>query len=542
MKSTLPMLFALSLLSLQALCAAHQEKATAAGVQVSTRTLDVNRFHVQITDRGNLIRSAGRDPGGALWSWTDTSSNYIFFDQGPWIIGKSQSGLVMGNAYWGTSYVPGPVTDGRPALEVNPQDSVRFHPYKIGRNSSSGDSDVVNWPSDLGAPTGTSGKPLVLGDEVVWSVFNNADSTALPSDWQPSATFNHFPVEIQQTAYARAGSAKDTSLLANTVFYEWTFINKGPAVVESCFVGLWTDIDVGDPLNNPFGVDTITQTGYCWDGSAGDSVAFAPKAAGYTLLYGPRVPDPSSTSAIFRGKTVAGYKNLPLYSFWGMYGDYGAPSRPFPVGPNTVQEAWNIARGYDKTGNLIIDSVTGGPTRFPWSGDPLTGNGWIYNAGWTNGEAGFMFFSGPFTFAPGDTQWVMFAMLPSASRNRFEAIRAVRNNAARLHRLSYQEIAEPQVLAVTQQEGPPLGPRLSQNYPNPFNPLTVISFDCFRRCRVTLSVFSTLGQRVAELVNGDMEAGSHDVKFNAGHLASGVYFYRLQAGAFTQVRAMVLLR
>ena len=57
-----------------------------------------------------------------------------------------------------------------------------------------------------------------------------------------------------------------------------------------------------------------------------------------------------------------------------------------------------------------------------------------------------------------------------------------------------------------------------------------------------LSVFNTLGQQVAQLVNGDLDAGTQEVRFDGSTLASGVYFYRIQAGSFVQTKKFVLLR
>ena len=94
-------------------------------------------------------------------------------------------------------------------------------------------------------------------------------------------------------------------------------------------------------------------------------------------------------------------------------------------------------------------------------------------------------------------------------------------------------------------ESPVLTPTsfsLEQNYPNPFNPSTQISFTVPSRSHVTLTVFNLLGMQVAELVNGEKEAGRYSVQFNGNNLASGVYFYRLHAGNFLQTKKMVLLK
>jgi hypothetical protein len=83
---------------------------------------------------------------------------------------------------------------------------------------------------------------------------------------------------------------------------------------------------------------------------------------------------------------------------------------------------------------------------------------------------------------------------------------------------------------------------LHQNYPNPFNPATTISYDLPTRSHVTLKIFNVLGREVATLVNGEIEAGRHQVRWNADRLASGVYFYRLRAGEFVENRKMILLK
>lgn len=91
---------------------------------------------------------------------------------------------------------------------------------------------------------------------------------------------------------------------------------------------------------------------------------------------------------------------------------------------------------------------------------------------------------------------------------------------------------------------------LEQNYPNPFNPTTTIRFQIPSPGRVTLSVFDVLGKLVATIVDENLPAGYYDRQFNAGNLASGVYFYRVQVsatgnanrGSYVETRRMVLIR
>lgn len=83
---------------------------------------------------------------------------------------------------------------------------------------------------------------------------------------------------------------------------------------------------------------------------------------------------------------------------------------------------------------------------------------------------------------------------------------------------------------------------LEQNYPNPFNPKTVISYQLPVAGFVNLKVFDILGNEVATLVDEHRPAGKYEVDFNAEKLASGIYFYRLQAGEFVQIKKMLMLK
>jgi glucuronoarabinoxylan endo-1,4-beta-xylanase len=84
--------------------------------------------------------------------------------------------------------------------------------------------------------------------------------------------------------------------------------------------------------------------------------------------------------------------------------------------------------------------------------------------------------------------------------------------------------------------------RLRQNYPNPFNPSTTIGFSLPRSGEVSLKIFNPLGEEVATLTSGHMDAGVHSIEWNATGQPSGVYFYRLQAGSCAETRKLVLVR
>jgi hypothetical protein len=88
----------------------------------------------------------------------------------------------------------------------------------------------------------------------------------------------------------------------------------------------------------------------------------------------------------------------------------------------------------------------------------------------------------------------------------------------------------------------PTGFALSQNYPNPFNPATKIAFNLTSSGLATLTVYNILGQKVATVFQKQMDAGTHEVDFNASHLGTGVYFYRLESGNNYAVKKMMVLK
>ncbi len=83
---------------------------------------------------------------------------------------------------------------------------------------------------------------------------------------------------------------------------------------------------------------------------------------------------------------------------------------------------------------------------------------------------------------------------------------------------------------------------LNQNFPNPFNPTTVISYQLSVNSHVTLKVYDVLGREVETLVNERESAGKYSVKFDRTNLPSGVYFYRIQAGTFTETKKLMVLK
>jgi hypothetical protein len=101
--------------------------------------------------------------------------------------------------------------------------------------------------------------------------------------------------------------------------------------------------------------------------------------------------------------------------------------------------------------------------------------------------------------------------------------------------ISYSDVVEVSV-------GSPTGFVLYQNYPNPFNPSTTIKFTLPTQSGVKLNVYNSIGQRVETIMDEQMDAGYHEIEFNAAHLTSGIYLYNMKADGFSSVKKMLLLK
>ena len=97
-------------------------------------------------------------------------------------------------------------------------------------------------------------------------------------------------------------------------------------------------------------------------------------------------------------------------------------------------------------------------------------------------------------------------------------------------------------LRIRKQQTVPVTYNLDQNYPNPFNPSTTIEFSLPEATNVRLNIYNTLGQKVADLVNTNLEAGWYSYQWDATNLATGIYIYELKTNKFVSVKKMVLMK
>jgi hypothetical protein len=100
----------------------------------------------------------------------------------------------------------------------------------------------------------------------------------------------------------------------------------------------------------------------------------------------------------------------------------------------------------------------------------------------------------------------------------------------------------PSFTGIEHETSPAKSFELAQNYPNPFNPATVIGFTLSKASEVTVTIFNQLGQAVQVVDRGNLPAGAHTQTLSAEGLASGIYFYQVQAGDAVQMKKMTILK
>jgi len=255
--------------------------------------------------------------------------------------------------------------------------------------------------------------------------------------------------------------------------------------------------------------------------------------------------------------TVINRRSTPISNLRvGLFFDWDVPeSAPYE----------NIV-SYDETRRLgyVYDAAIGGSQAFVGTtvltpGTPLfrainndhqaPGNPWGLYDGYTKeekweslstgtsrnrdgpGDVSFVIGTGPLSIAGNDSVVVAFAVVAGTSLANMQS----NADAARQKWTAITEVG-----GVTSQL--PSTFFLYQNYPNPFNPTTTIRYDLPHETSVTLKLFNLLGQEVRTLVEAIQDAGFKSVSIDASGLSSGVYFYRLEAGAYVETRKMIILR
>jgi hypothetical protein len=314
----------------------------------------------------------------------------VIYSAGIWLGAKVDGEIRVAVSEYSSEFVPGPMIGGQPQ-----PDEPDFRVYKIGGGMNlngtpyDDSQDWAEWPVGDGAPVDDYGDPLMLGDQMCWSVYNDADANQ-----HTNMATEPLGVEIQHSTFGFSMHGP----YRNIIFLKYTIINKGSDVLDSMYVSLWADPDIGDAGDDFVGSDTALSLGYAYNEGADADYGASPPAVGFDFFQGPLVPSPGDT-AFLPYATIPDYKELGMTSFNKYING---------TDPQNYLETYNYMRGLNRDGSPIIDPTTLQLTTYFVPGDPVTATGWIDAQ---SGDRRYMMSSGPFTMAPGDTQIVVAAVL-----------------------------------------------------------------------------------------------------------------------------------
>ncbi|MEA1979562.1 MAG: hypothetical protein U9N54_01120 [candidate division Zixibacteria bacterium] len=425
MKKTL-LVFCLILLMALAVFARAPQKSMSSDSKATildTDTwIDANKILMIFSNDGAFATDLGGilvKTDGLYYPYTDIS--YIFsgeedrtvvYASGLWIgaVDDGTNDTLICLAEYSEEYTPGPMVGGTfdPASMTNPD----FRVYKLYSDSlaDNPNDDYTNWPADQGAPVDGDGNPEIIGNQFLWTVYNDADATAHTNG---SGSTEPLGIEIQQSVFAF--DREDP--LGEIVFMQFKVINKGGKDLRDMYVSLWSDPDLGDAGDDLDGCDTVLSLGYVYNGDNNDgSYGSTPPAVGYDFFQGPLefTGDDADTAKMW-GQTWAQYRNLPMSSFAKYING---------TDPQNKTETYNYMQGLKPDGSDYTDN-NGIVTKFHYAGDPVAGTGSLDT---DPADRRFMVTTGPFDFAPGDSTEVLAAIIVGQGGDRLSSVAVMRYN------------------------------------------------------------------------------------------------------------------
>jgi hypothetical protein len=271
--------------------------------------IDANQIAMIIMNNGTFAR----DPqtGNAAFFYPRGTNKSAIYAAGLRIAGKVNGEIRTACADYNVEYQPGVILpDGKPD---NPDlEKYRIYKIKPGDSANPNDpnynKDYAEWPVSDGAPLDATGKPLILGDQTIWCVMNDGDQNL------HGGCYNTKPlnIEVQLLSWAYHD---DTTPLGRTAFFQYTIVNKSPDTIEDVYIGIWSDPDLGDAIDDEMACDTTLNLTYAYNGKDTDGIyGIAVPAVGFCLLQGPAITSPGETAFQFMHHPLSNAKLLGMTS------------------------------------------------------------------------------------------------------------------------------------------------------------------------------------------------------------------------------------
>ncbi len=385
----------------------------------SSRYFDANRIKCSVQNNGIFARN----PFNGASDFTFDGIGLIYLS-GLWIAAKVNGEVRASAADYLTDFAPGAIDDqGNP---FGKEDST-FRVYKINRGDDAfSDIDYAQWPAQFGAPIDEAGNPKLFGDQTLWCSF--VDNFAAAREVN---ICNPLGAEVHMTVWG-------TETIDDVMFLRWEIINRSQTVWDSLYLGLFIDPDLFYYSDDLVACDSTLNLVYCYD--ARDQLPFWYYALGYQMLESPIVFSPGDTAVTFKGLKID-YKNVPVATprvEKNIGGELSGWNHIAYRTQHTAQDIYYRLMCLDNYGNPAIDPITQKPTRWIFSGDPVTGTGWLDDL--PVRDRWMMISAGPVTLAPVDTTAMTVAVIAAKSSVLFESIPKMKQRARWLKQMFKNQI------------------------------------------------------------------------------------------------------
>ena len=511
------------------------------------RGLNINDVRAHVFNGGNLFfgntTTAGNGyivPKGTAPSPTPLSP--IFAAQ-LWIGGKVSGELRMASAVFSAfEFWPGPLDeDGNPPKDCSVYDRIyRVSRGDVARYHETGEAtdDLRDWPAHLGAPVldgdGVEGnynlaggdEPAISGEQMVWWVMNDRGNVHRRNETPPVG------LEMRVEVFA---APSRVPAINQATFYRYRIRYRGEQPLDSAYVALFADVDVGDASDDFIGSDTTLDMGFAYNRSETDGVYGIPPAFGIKIVQGPKgLPDGRDNDGDGEideaDEPISMGANPLCHDTWGPY---------------TAIGNYRCLRGLHRTGEVMTEGNRGdgnGPiTTFAFPGDPVTGEYWseenIDGEGTQAGlgDRGMWPSFGPFLMEPGEETEVVLALPFAQGTDRLDSVVKLREAARILQNAYGAGLFEPQRVQPAPTEPPPSQAFALRTYPNPFAASASVELTVADGAgALRLAVYDVIGREVAVLADGALAPGEHPFTLSGARLPAGVYFVRLETRRQTE--------
>ncbi len=419
------------------------------------KKMDVNRISAWFRNDGEFY--SDHSTTGPGFEWPKGSRQNAIFSSGFWIGARVQRDTIKETrvatvGHFGSEYRPGRIMpDGSAEDFTLPY--LKIYQVRPLLDLPTSTPDYAQWPVDQGAPwIDLDGNGIwnpnidKIGinwpsgpeypDMIQFYVYNDVNETYHTWIWGRSKPLG---VEVRQTNWAYQGGIGDIH------FIRFQIYNKSSNILDSTYLTLWSDPDLGNAFDDYVGCDTTNDSrgkphnlGYAYNGDDNDDIGYgpAPPAVGYKLMQGPLISGGLNDTATAFGKKWAGFKNGKISSFNFFCGPgQGGCTNPDWYDPSLFGQTYNVMKGLTRTGRPQI--CNGDTTKFLFAGDPVTNTGCLNSDFIQPSDMRFTMPTGPLTIAPGDSQEVIYAVIIDRGANNLNSITRLRYLSERVN-LAYE--------------------------------------------------------------------------------------------------------